>query len=228
MYKFLATIAALIFSANVFAVPTLQLDIEGGSYVGGTEESVITNNTVFDLYAYGNAGDTKFDINRTYYISMALTPQVSDLSGSLGTTFSFAGSNYTLADMVYGTPPLDDAFKDIGGHGIYDTYYFEYAFMFDALNTATLVNVQAPGVAGSGPDTSGTGMYYQGFNVDMTNIAALGFDVHFDLYTYGTNGKTLVFAPFSHDAGTAVSEAETIALFAIGLLGLGFIRRRKS
>ncbi len=217
----------LLFSTTTLATPTLQLDIAGGTYIGGTEQSVITSQTNFDVYAYGNAGSSKFDLNTTYYISMALSPQVNSITGFESTTFDFAGTRYTLGNMTYGTPPLDAQYKNIAGHSVYDTYYFEFGFMFDAINTASLINVQDPGVAGVGPNTNGTGMYYESFNVNMANLAALGFDVHFDLYTLGTSGKTLVFAPYSHDAGTAVPEADTIALFAIGLFGLGFLRFRK-
>ena len=50
---------ALFLSASAQAVPFLQLDIEGGTYVGGNEESVMTNDKIFTLYAHALRGTKK-------------------------------------------------------------------------------------------------------------------------------------------------------------------------
>ena len=101
--------------------------------------------------------------------------------------------------------------------------------MFDSTQTAALVNVEDDG--GNGPDTSGTGMFYVPFEIDMSNLLA-GYNLHFDLYnTALRRGDTILgdFAPFSHDAGTniTVSEPGSLALFGLGLLGLGLMARRR-
>ena len=131
--------------------------------------------------------------------------------------------------MTYGTPPLDETIKDIGGHGIFDTYYKEIAFKFDLNNTCIAYNTQdAPG----GID-DGTGFFYNDFVIDVSNLNP-NYVLHFDLYDdkVKNNGDITLgnVAPFSHDAESApasVPEPTTTALLGISLLLLGFLPKRK-
>jgi hypothetical protein len=209
--------AGVLYMSTAQSIPTLQLDIAGGTYIGGDEESTITNDPVFTLYAYATPGNVSAAdiLSETYYLSVALSPKVSS-PGSLG-SFTVNGTVINATgDMNYGTPPLGATANPLlGSHDIFDTYYSEFAFQFDPANTMTAYNVQ--------DDSAGSGdMFYQAFNIDMTGLAE-GYDLHFDLYSMQLkkNGNITLddFAPFSHDAGTSVPEPASLALIGIGLLG---------
>ena len=220
-------VAGLLAVSSVFALPTLQLDISGGMYDGSTETVVNTSNQ-FDLVALLNSSD----YSGTYYISMAVTPQIS-ISTDIG-SFMFGTETYTISDMQYGTPPVDLAdVGDLPSHSIFPTYFYEYAFSFSG-SKALAYNVQDnPGSLVE--DSDGT-LYFESFFVDISGLNP-NYGVHFDLYNeeFKKNNSSLGFAPFSHDAEASyvtenVPEPATLSLFGMGLLalsGMGLIRRRK-
>ncbi|MBI3775878.1 MAG: choice-of-anchor N protein [Gammaproteobacteria bacterium] len=244
----LALVAGIGLSATslpTHAIPLLQLDIAGVTYDSSTE-TTITSADAFSLYAYitpshsCDAACTASLLGTQYFVSVALAPQTST-SGNYGSFSYNTGSGSTLvnatSNMTYGRPPLEGALGtsdpgDLAPHGIYDTYFYEIPFYFALSNTASTVNVQDN--AGLGPDTTGTGMYYAEFDFDKSALLD-GFDLHFDLYNELMRSGDIDinnFAPFSHDAATTttkVPEPTAIALFGIGLIGMGFassLRRR--
>ena len=235
--KYLTGLALALAAISAQAIPTLQLDIVGGTYDTGTE-TIVTSSNQFDLVAYG--GGRKFVLNDDYFISIALTPQVGPALVDFG-SFSFGGITYDMYDMVYGIPPIENAdflqptdAGDLSPHGVFPTLYAEYQFNFSAAQQSGSVNTQT--VTGSDPTQNpGTSLYYKLFNVDTTNLLA-GFELHFDLYNSslrrGTDIDIDSFAPFSHDAATVpgveVPEPAPLMLLGLGMLIFALMARRKS
>lgn len=219
----------LSFSSHALALPSLQLDIIPGVYVGGGDDTTYATADAFDLYAYmqESAHGKTTSLTDTYYLSIAVSPRQAEGDISSIGSFSVDGTSYSFSDLVYGTPPVDSA--DLAPHGIFATYFMEMSFTFTAADTVAAYNVQ--------DDSSSPGtMYYKMFDIDTTGLLP-GYALHFDLYNTVYNERkdtweVNAFAPFSHDAqsdpGTAVPEPATMLLFGAGLIGLAGVARRKA
>jgi hypothetical protein len=227
--KTLAGIACgLTVGSTAHALPMLQLDIQGGTYVGGSDETTYANSSTFTLYALLNS----LTPGGSYAISAAIVPHTSiPLTEPFG-SFSIGGQTFSAANMSYGTPPFDSGFDDIPGHGIYATHYAEITFNFTAIDLYRMNAYNVQDDASVDPesqrDANGS-MLYQSFFVDASGLAP-GYAIHFDLYDPDNMNTT--FAPFSHDAqsgGTPVPDGGmTVSLLGIALLGLGGLRRKFS
>ena len=184
----------------------------------------------------------------TYFVSAALLPAVEE-SGDFG-SFTFGlveGDPVTLtADMVFGVPPGEplQAFdaKDLSKHGVFETLFSEFSFMFNEDQEAATYNSQD--TPGGDLDLLGTGTFFRRFTVN-TSLLASGFNLHFDLYSTEMVGDIELlslsetsedlfdrdrFAPFSHDAEThrnGMPEPMTLLLLGAGLTGIAVMRRRQ-
>jgi hypothetical protein len=230
--KFVAISACILFgnAAVSHALPTLQLDIPGGTY-NTSDETTYSTSSHFDLVALlcGN-----LDPTRTYYISAALEPKLalSTPPPNIG-SFTMGGVTYSPANMYWGKPPanvLDTVPGNLATHDEFPTYYAEFAFKFDAANTTPAYNTQ------TGDTASGT-LYTYSLSVDTSPLLP-GYSVHFDLYDEAvqrrTGNYTLDdFAPFSHDAQSTTNSVHvpdsgsTCVLMGLGVFGLIVVARTR-
>lgn len=229
----------LMWVGAAMGCPTLQLDIGGGTYSrpgdGQTPESIVAPADTFTLYAFliPNAGNKLDD---TYYISAAVVPKTGPDSQYLG-SFVFDGTTVNVTqDMTYGIPPLETVITqlkdpgDLPPHGIYYTYFEEFGFKFNQSQQISPYNTQDRAINGGSIPTTGTGMYYVSFQVNVSGLAN-GYIIHFDLYNtkIKSNGDVDVtwFAPFSHDAESKVPEPASLLLLGIGFAVLGLAAKKK-
>ncbi|RIK82506.1 MAG: hypothetical protein DCC68_06335 [Planctomycetota bacterium] len=201
-----------------FAVPTLQVDILGGTY-DTTTETIVTSDKAFTVRAWltpgnGNNEDIMELISREYLLSIAVVPKASSTFDPSSSSFLIDGDTINVTEeMEYGVPPLEDMVAsadpgDLSDHGIFETFFYELSFYFNSQAEYTTVNVQYnPGA----PLIAGSGSYVVEFDVNVSalsgSIGGQPIGLHFDLYdASGINkqdsedidvGK---FAPFSHDA----------------------------
>lgn len=226
------------------AVPVLQLDIAGGEYSDATE-TIVTSSDSFTVYAYGTphnntAQAQRAVLNRTLYLSIALTPETSPTGAAAG-SFTVNGVTYhATADMTYGVPPIEANGTaghdggDLGRHGIFETHFLEIPFVLTSASP-TSGEYNTADDAGQGP-IAGDDMYYAAFAIDTSGLGA-GYELHFDLYGEkrgqgGTDRDIDIFAPFSHDAATIpggrpVPEPTAAFVFAAGLAVTRFAGRRR-
>ena len=257
LWGVVAACAVLLSAPAAFAVPALQLDILGGVY-DPFSETVIAPGDSFTLYALLDSSNTKVDITDTYFVSAAIVPKTTP-AGSFG-SFDFSGADVSgslpvgngdstidvTGEMTFGAAPMESSIAfdpgDLAKHGIFETFYTEFAFTFDPLNTSALYNSQD--TTGAGPGGTGD-LLWSAFTVDTSALNS-DLEIHFDLYSIKIKDPGGIdpdldkhlFAPFSHDAQSgltplppppvAVPEPSTMLLFGTGVLGLiGYARRRQ-
>lgn len=245
--RFSAVVGGCVLSLGTaaMAVPSLQLDIGGGTY-DAVSETIVASSNPFTLYALAKGDAATFDFSRDYYISASIFPPPDSSGENLG-SFTFAGTTVNAtADMVFGTPPLEanldfDA-HDLSKHGVFPTFFKEFEFNFVSSQVSDEYNTEDD--AGDGPLIHpGAGLFYFSFIVDVSTLDA-GSIVHFDLYNTKAKSGDVDrddFAPFSHDAESGASEGPgtppdpnpvpeplTTALAGLALLGLGFSATRRA
>lgn len=220
--------SCLVGAGSAWALPALQLGPSGSgwTYDAGTQ-TWVNSGSSFTLAAYANA-TTALGGNGAYawesdsdplvaYLVVSAMPNQTDPPG--GDVFNIGISGASFSSSGYGVPPISDP-NDLGPHGIFSTYYEVYTFEF--MGPPTVIDDTQPGGTGSGQG------YEQLFGITINSLADAVDNLHFDLYTVNGDGQVVAFAPFSHDAETAlVPEPSAALLFGVGGLIAGVTLRRR-
>ena len=210
-----AILLAVIFAmpSAALAVPALQLDIAGGDYVGGDEESTITSDTIFTLDvmatvnmtdSFGQGGQLSQDeiLMNTFYLSITILgidtndPALLADFGTLYVTYTnldgfLVTIELTAIDAVWGTPPGDGLlagpYVDSNPDSIGSHGIFE-AFFFEIAFDFDHPNLTCNTY--NTQDDSGTGVTYYpaGESLCQSFIIDMtdvgeGYNLHFDAYT---------------------------------------------
>jgi hypothetical protein len=224
-------VALLAMGRPAYAIPALQVYIEGSTYDTATDTWVIGSSdftlwVLGDIGSYGTISDVK--LAAAYSTgesgSISLTPTTAS-----GITDPSTPSVPTLSGSGTGTAPLTGDGDPLPSHGIYGagTSWFEF-LLGDFSLTDSPIGDYTNGGCPSDPSCT----YPSTGQINAYDVSITGFTwVHFDAYDHieGANHTKYVFAPFSHDGETTTTAPEppTVVLLGLGLLGLGWWRKRR-
>lgn len=233
----LLVLLSVLLVEGVYAVPKLQLYIDGSIYIEENDnpylnEGWFVDHNPFTLWIIGALpGSTEYikDVNIFFATNMTsglgsiiITPLF--VNASDGSLIGVEGTPTTLYfpdDFVYGIPPYGGG--TLPTHGIYPTNYATYSYNDDTrlqrFDKLYLVEDKVEG---------GTNLGQQyAYSVEVTGELALNY-VHMDAanhVVYVDGKENAVFAPFSHDA-TYIPEFTTIGS-TLALLGAGLYALKK-
>lgn len=229
-YLPLTVVLIVALTVSAFAVPDIQLFIDGATYDWEDQSWVASTTGSVDVYVI-----SANYVNPDIIVCLALGE--SDDPNTM--TVDFGGTVVNPGDWVYGNPPLPpgwDPGGDLAPHGIYPANFAEIhtgAYGLgqmvgdvqpDTLNGGQYWDPTAtPAFPGAPADRPGD---WKMFTMDISG--PVGSSVHIDAYTLNPDGTVNRFAPFSHDGTTTlVPEPGTIVLMGSGLIGLGLRAYRK-
>lgn len=222
-----------------FAVPILQVYIEGATYNSSSETWVVSSGN-FRLWVIGNVNGpggqgTIEDVKLAAAFSSSETGSISLTGSTTGGYGGFTDPSTSAAPVFLQTntdgssPTLGDG-SSLASHGIYGagTSWKEWALGDFALTDSPIEDFitsfpTAPAV------TEG--------QINVYSVSVTGYtNVHFDAYNHvgGETHAKYVFAPFSHDGEgsgggvppASIPEPTTLLLSIMGLLALVGFRRR--
>ncbi len=226
----LAILVQTFLVSSAWAIPVLQLNIPGATYVsdfngdglldGPFDEGVSTNSSNFTLQAlYKHALDSQIG-NKEFYLSCALlSVDGQPLINGTAPLVNISINGTPINSWEYGKPEL------LGPHGVFDTYYYQLPFRF------VPADYSAGGIFNVADLTGSADGYIHNFSLDVSGLGH-NYAMVFDLYTYetGNNGQQNIdFAPFSHNAShNPTPEPASLTLLGLGLLGIWGFGKKKN
>ena len=233
----LPLVGVLGLSGTAWAIPALQIYIEGGTYNSSTESWEIETAGPIRIWTIGAIGDygTIYDVKLAVAYDTGLSPLIflnSTTTGGFGGVLDPLAPDAAtfIRTSVDGEIPKLGGGSNLPSHGIYQT---GTTFQEFALGDFTLTDSNIGDWNGIDPfPTTLNKLGQVNVYVFAFSNAPQGTTFHFDLYDHiqAQNGARYINAPFSHDGdGTNVHMPEpgTIFLLGSGLAGLGFWRFRK-
>ena len=250
MRNFFLAAAALLFIGNtsVFAVPVLQLYVEGASYDQDHESWVFeaVEGDPIRLWVIGNVAGpggqgTIYDVKLSIVYA---DPMPGD--GGSGVSFGLTGSttggyggffdpstpgdpSLTQINENGDLPELYDGSRLLPSHGVYGPgFEWQEFFLGDFQLTDSPIADFIDAFPSAGSVGQGQINAYE-----LTLLSGSVTNLHLDAYDHvqAGNRAKAVFAPFSHDAGTGINhrvpEPAVLGLLAGTLLGLGLLGRRR-
>lgn len=233
---FAATGLLLLAPASSYAVPVLQLYIEGSTYDTADESWSISSPT-FTLWVLGETSKfgTVYDVNlvvshltgETGTISLTPTTATTGLLPSPGDSSTPVAAVHNGSGS--GTAPVTGDGSPLPSHGIlgpgtdWDTYLLGNFSLGDSpIGNYTLGDDLCPGADCTWPTTG---------QINAYDVVVSGYSwVHFDAFDHVISGTKTKYikAPFSHDANTTTSvpEPNTLILLGSGFLGLWATKKR--
>lgn len=231
-------IAALVLfcTSSAYALPALQLYIEGATFDDATQTWVAPAGNTLRLWAIGAVGEkgTIHEVKLSVAYAHGLTPTIA-LTGSTTAGYQGFADPSTPGDPTHIQTVTDGSLPELGDgttlpqHGIFnsDPDWQEFALGDFSLTDSYIADFN--GLTDSPvPNLAKTGQ----INVYDFSISGVdpGTEFHFDLYDhyYSTNHVYYKFAPFSHDGETTVvPEPGSLALMGLGAAGLAARLRKR-
>lgn len=232
---------SILMNFSAFAVPTLQLYIEGGQY-NTDMETWVTESSNFilwvlgDVKSYGTIYDVKiaaaYDSNETGSITFTPTTATAGIlpvpgDSSIPSVPQFLTSGVDNAPLMGNGTPLPS--HDVYGPG---TSWESYLLGNFNLKDSPIGDFTEGGCPDSGEYPSRGQI--NAYMVNVTGYTTVHFDA-FDHIVLGRNKAKYKFAPFSHDGEADIDEPSvepvpepgTWFMLCSGLIGLAALRFKR-